>query len=323
MTIDESKVRSDATESVAVIPVRAGVLPLGAAEVIAEAGGPTIVIGTGVEHAASQLESTATQMWLVNADAFSPSGYARDLATTVRQIGADGNHLLLPASPDGRDMGPRVAALTGRPFVAGAVRIEADRATVTRHGGQVEVHLGLVEPVVVTLQPGIRHVDSGPAPTRRPDRTTVNPGHRDADVADPRLLTELPPDPSTMDLAESKRIVCGGAGLGSSEELERLVELCTKLGASPGATRVVTDHGWLPTERQIGTTGVTVNPALYMAIGVSGAVQHTAGLGDPTHIISINTDPHCPMMGMADLALVCDAPAFVSALLAELPTPKT
>jgi NADPH-dependent 2,4-dienoyl-CoA reductase/sulfur reductase-like enzyme len=79
------------------------------------------------------------------------------------------------------------------------------------------------------------------------------------------------------------------------------------LGAAMGATRVITDRGWIHHDRQIGTTGVIVDPDLYVAWGISGAVQHTAGLGHPTHIISINTDPHCPMMQLADLGIVSDA----------------
>jgi electron transfer flavoprotein alpha subunit len=90
------------------------------------------------------------------------------------------------------------------------------------------------------------------------------------------------------------------------------------LGASVGATRVVTDYGWLPFERQIGTTGVTVSPRLYVALGISGAVQHVTGLGDPDHIVSVNLDASCPMMTMADLAIVTDARALLAALADRL-----
>jgi electron transfer flavoprotein alpha subunit len=91
------------------------------------------------------------------------------------------------------------------------------------------------------------------------------------------------------------------------------------LRASVGATRVVTDRGWISHDRQIGTTGVIVDPRLYIAFGISGAVQHTSGLGRPDHIISINTDAHCPMMQLADLAVVADANAVLDELLARLP----
>ena len=85
-----------------------------------------------------------------------------------------------------------------------------------------------------------------------------------------------------------------------------------------GATRVITDRGWIGHERQIGTTGVVVDPQLYIAFGISGAVQHTSGLGQPEHIISVNLDPHCPMMQLADLAIVSDANDVLAQLLIKL-----
>ena len=132
------------------------------------------------------------------------------------------------------------------------------------------------------------------------------------------VVEVLPPDVSTMDLAESPRIVGGGAGLDSADRFVALTGLATDLGASMGATRVVTDRGWVAHSRQIGTTGVVVDPELYLAFGISGAVQHTAGLGAPEHIVSVNTDPHCPMMAMADLAVVADANATLDELVARL-----
>ena len=131
------------------------------------------------------------------------------------------------------------------------------------------------------------------------------------------MVEVLPPDPATMDLAEAPRILAGGAGL-HADDFGLLGSVAAALGASMGATRVVTDAGWVPFERQIGTTGVTVDPDLYIAFGISGAVQHTAGLGTPDHVISVNVDPSCPMMALADLALVTDAPAFLRALAERL-----
>jgi electron transfer flavoprotein alpha subunit len=124
----------------------------------------------------------------------------------------------------------------------------------------------------------------------------------------------LPPDASTIDLAEAPRILGGGAGLDGPVRFEQLAALGRSLGASVGATRVITDRGWIGHERQIGTTGVVVDPQLYLAFGISGAVQHTSGLGQPEHIVSVNTDAHCPMMQLADLAVVADA----NEVLAEL-----
>ena len=128
----------------------------------------------------------------------------------------------------------------------------------------------------------------------------------------------LPPDPATIDLAEAPRIVGGGAGLDDRSRMAQLGVIGAAIGASVGATRVITDRGWVPHQRQIGTTGVMVSPQLYLAFGVSGAVQHTSGLGDPRHIISVNTDGHCPMMQLADLAVVADANATLDHLTALL-----
>jgi len=88
--------------------------------------------------------------------------------------------------------------------------------------------------------------------------------------------------------------------------------------ASAGATRVVTDAGWIGYERQIGTTGVTIDPDLYIALGVSGATQHVGGLGAPRHVVSVNTDPSCPMTAMADLGLITDGRGLLIELARRL-----
>ena len=134
---------------------------------------------------------------------------------------------------------------------------------------------------------------------------------------------EMSPDAASIDLSEAPRIICGGAGIQTSSSFHTLFDIADELGASVGATRVITDRSWVEHQRQIGTTGVVVNPQLYIALGVSGAVQHTSGLGQPEHIVSINTDPHCPMMQLADLGIVSDANEVLPALLAALQKRKS
>ena len=101
-----------------------------------------------------------------------------------------------------------------------------------------------------------------------------------------------------------------------------MFDLRTRVAAAAlraaGATRVATDAGWIGHDRQIGTTGVSVRPKLYVAFGVSGATQHTGGLGAPDHIASINTDPHCPMTAMSSLGVIADARGTLVALAREL-----
>jgi electron transfer flavoprotein alpha subunit len=203
-----------------------------------------------------------------------------------------------------------------RPLLAGAIAVGDHEAELARRGGLVIETVTAAGPFVATLQPGVRGVvameTAGPVAVEALAVTAPGGGH------DAEVLEVLPPDVATMDLAEASAIVAGGAGLDSPERFVQLERIGVALGASIGATRVITDRGWLSHDRQIGTTGVVVDPRLYIAFGISGAVQHTSGLGQPDHIVSVNTDPHCPMMQLADLPIVADANAVLDALAALL-----
>ncbi len=303
----------------AVVPVRDGVLGLGAAEAVAEAAGCALLIGPGAADAAASLAGIAVGTVEVVDDAgpFAAGAWAGRLASHLLARASSPDLVVLPASPDGRDLAPRLAVALDRDLISGAVEVHDDRVLVTRWGGLVSVDATRSGPVVVTLQPGVRGAPDavGAPPTVEhldlPARSAVSP-------PDVTTVEVLPPDAATMDLAEAPRIVGGGAGLGDEATFGLLHELGVALGASVGATRVVTDAGWATHERQIGTTGVVVDPRLYLAFGISGAVQHTAGLGHPAHVVAVNIDPHCPMMAMADLAVVADAPAVLRALVARL-----
>jgi electron transfer flavoprotein alpha subunit len=294
----------------AVIVVRDGHLPHGADEAVAEAGGVALLVGSGTAHAVHELHGCAHHVRCLEWGTFAPAAWATALVPLV----ADAQVVLLPASPDGRDLAPRLAVALERPLHAGAVQVTPDRIVAARRGGLHMATTVYPGDCVATLQPGVRGVErSHLTPVVEPlDAPAPNPAH------DARVLEVLPPDAATIDLAEAPRILGGGAGLDSAERFDDLAALGAALGASVGATRVITDRGWVQHERQIGTTGVVVDPQLYIAFGISGAVQHTTGLGTPDHIISVNTDPHCPMMQMADLAVVADANAVLTELSALL-----
>jgi len=312
--------------AIAVVPVRSGLLPVGADETVAEAGGCCWLVGSGCDDAVANLSGPVVHATLVESDPATTltSSFRVGLAAALLDRMPVGANLILPGSPDGRDLAPHIAAALGRPLVGGATEVTADRAVVARHGGLTMETLALDRPVVATLQPGARSAPIGRDDTvaagvvERVELPIVSPARDEDDGGDGRdpveLIEELPADPATMDLADATRIIAGGAGLGTADQFDRLHAVAAALGASAGATRVVTDQGWISTDRQIGTTGVTVDPDLYIAIGISGAVQHTAGLGNPEHVVVVNTDPSCPMMALADLGIVCDGPAFVEAL---------
>jgi electron transfer flavoprotein alpha subunit len=285
---------------IAVVPVREGELPAGGAETVAECAGRAVVVGDGAAVAIKELQGIASEVSLWEVGTFAPARWAPPLAGLVRGDDA----VVLPASPDGRDLAPLLALELGRPLLAGAIRVDAHGADLARWGGLVVEDTVAGGPFVATLLPGVRGVD---AHEHREPPATVTLDLALADGPAAEVLDVLPPDVLTMDLAEAHRIVGGGAGLDSVERIAQLARVGAALGASMGVTRVVTDRHWAEHQRQIGTTGVVVNPRVYLAFAISGAVQHTSGLGQPEHIVSVNLEPNCPMMQLADLAIVADA----------------
>ncbi len=296
---------------IAVVEIREGQLPAGGAEAIAECSGRALLIGSELDTAAAQLAGIATEVTAIELADFLPGAWAHALAPLL----TDEPVVVLPGSPDGRDLAPRLASLLNRPLFAGATSITPQRVELARNGGRELHSCSPGTEFVATLQPGVRGVEADP---NRPAPAVTSVSLTLERHADATVLAVHPPNPATVDLAEAPRIVGGGAGLDGPKRIEQLAHVGAALGASMGATRVITDRGWVAHERQIGTTGVVVDPDLYLAFGVSGAVQHTSGLGNPDHIISVNTDQHCPMMQLADLAIVADANETLAALDALL-----
>jgi len=304
--------------AMAVVVVRDGQLPAGAAETAAEAGGAVLVVGSGTGKAADGLDA-ASRIWLLEAPSAGPAALAGTLAPALAAV----DMILLPASPDGRDLAPRLAAILGRPLLAGAVRCVPGEVEVTRLDDRLSVRVGVDGPVLVTLLPGRRGTPEPVEGSKSPQVNVLSPAAVRDTSRDAESVEVLQPEPGVVDLAEARRIVGGGAGLvptgaDGAAVMRLLAAVGAALGASAGATRVVTDAGWMSYDRQIGTTGVSVNPELYIAFGISGAAQHIGGLGAPDHVVSVNTDPSCPMTAMADLGIVADAPAVLTELAKRL-----
>ncbi len=247
-----------------------------------------------------------------------PAALARALAP---HLGA-ARGVVCPASADGRDLAPRLAAELGRPLLPGAVLVEDARVVLARHGGRVLEDVTVDGPFVTTLLPGVRGV---PGDLVMPDPVDLDGSSTDGSAAttggvarDPRVVGVTEASAAELDLAEAERVLGVGAGVGDERFVALAALVADALDLSLGATRVVTDHGWLPVDRQIGTTGVEIDPRVYVALGISGAIQHVAGLGDPDHVVSVNLDGSCPMSAMADLDLVTDARAVLIALADRL-----
>lgn len=286
---------------IALVPVRDGLLALGAGEAVAEAGGKVLLIGSGTAAAVEALPATTREVSLAEVGEYHPAAWTEAL---VSLLGTE-DLILLPASPDGRDLAPRLAVRLGRPLAAGVLRLEPGSFVVPSTSHRSQMVVPFTGPLVATIEPGARAFPAGP-----PREATVQPvAALPFPGPDAEVLEVLPADPQTVDLAEADRIVAGGSGLGLEEHFRCLTRVARLLRASVGGTRPAVDAGWITFPRQIGTTGALVDPTLYVAIGISGAVQHTSGLGNPSHIISVNTDASCPMMQLADLAVVADGPA--------------
>jgi electron transfer flavoprotein alpha subunit len=304
---------------IALVPVRDGALPAGAPDAIAEAGGRVLIAGSGTADTA--LDGLASEVFLAEIGPVEIGRWAVTLVPLLQTL-PDNDIVVLPHTPDGRDLAPRLAASLERPLLAGATEVSAHRVRVARRGG-LELHeLRPAGPFVATLQPNSRGgltLDAPPT-VRHLELDTASPV---TTTHDARVVEVLPPDVQTMDLTEAHRIVGGGAGLESHDRFGQLDRFAVAIGGVMGATRVITDRTWVHHDRQIGTTGVVVDPELYVSFGVSGAVQHTSGLGHPDHIISVNTDPHCPMMTMSDLAIVADANETLDELLRQLDATTT
>jgi len=305
----------------AVVVVRGGMLPLGADEVVAECGGHVLA---AVDDAApadlAALDGVATEIEIADLGAFEPPRWAAHLA----DLTVSDDIVVLPASADGRDLAARLAHCRECDLFANAHRIDGATADLVVGGGFALARVEITGRAVLTMSPGVRTVTRIGTAHATPRHVAVPGDDPAAAVAQSGSVVTLElvaADATAVDLAEAPRIVAGGAGLDGPARFEQLTELGRRFDASVGTTRVVTDRGWLPHERQIGTTGVVVSPALYVAFAISGAVQHTTGLGSPEHIVSVNTDPFCPMMQLADLAIVADANEVLDALSALLLEP--
>lgn len=296
---------------------------LGVAAELAERLGGRVRAVTGTAEPEQLATLGADRVYLAaGLEAHDADGWVSALAGCLGQ--EKPSAVLLPAGAAGNDLAPRLAAALDAVCVM-------DCAAVSPHPGGLLVlrwahddraqERWLVpagSSLVATLRVGGRGT-----PPPRPRPLDVRRLPAPATSRRTRLLRLLPADPGSVRLADAERIVAAGLGIGERELLGPIQELADLLGAALGASRPLADRGWIPFERQIGTTGQVVGPRLYLAIGISGAVQHTAGLKDVETIIAINTDPSCPLMARAQLAVVGDAREVVPALIERLRALRT
>jgi electron transfer flavoprotein alpha subunit len=285
-----------------------------------------VLIGHQVEHLAGELAAFgAARVYLVEDEAlaaYSTLAYTRALAGLVREHAPA--VLLMGASPLGRDLAPRLSRRLDLGLTADCTELAIDPdngnllQTRPAFGGNVmaTIYTPRVRPQMATVRPGVM------APPRRragakAEVVRTKAGLRPQDLA-VRLRSFTPQERQGVDLSQAKAIVAGGRGCQSPEGFALLGELAGALGAELAGTRVAVEEGWLEPERQIGQTGVTVRPELYIACGLSGAIQHRAGILGARYIVAVNRDPRAPIFGVADYAIAGDLFKVVPALTAAL-----
>ncbi len=230
--------------------------------------------------------------------------------------------VLASGSPDGREWAARLAVRRGWRLVSPALQASLDRdgrlaVTALSACGRYsrKAMIGPEETAVLTLKPGVAE-----AMSPDPDRSAAVERIGSLEVGEEavRVEREIPADPSEVDIRHADRIVAGGRGLGGADGFQRLARVARLLKAAVAASRVAVDHGWIDRERQVGQTGKTVAPALYLACGISGASHHLAGIAAARHVVAINTDPNAPIFKAAHLALVADLHEVLSQVEAQL-----
>ena len=285
------------------------------------------VLGEGAKagsaHAETLIASGADEVLRCRDERLAQSDaqvYAHWLCDLVRERRPE--VVLIGATAFGRELAPGVAVRLQTGLTADCTVLEMDQETGLLHqtrpafGGNLmaTIMCPAHRPQMATVRPG---VFSAPAPDAA--RTgAVTDASLDVALASPVQVVEHVPSGNTESIAEAKRLLVLGRGIGSKKNLPLMRELARALDAQIGCTRPLVEAGWLEYRHQVGQTGVSVAPEVLISLGVSGAIQHLAGIGGADTVIAVNEDPHAPVFGAAQYAVVGDCVEFAQKLLAQL-----
>ncbi len=231
--------------------------------------------------------------------------------------------MLIGASTIGRDLAPRLACRLNTGLTADCTKLEITEdmqlaSTRPAFGGNLMATILNTEhrPQMSTVRPGV--MQKMARDTNRKGEVIDFKPTFDESKFKVRLVKNVKEDKGTVDITEAKILISGGRGVGCKAGFDKLQALADVLGGQVSSSRAMVDNGVMPHERQVGQTGKTVRPNLYMACGISGAIQHLAGMEESDLIIAINKDKFAPIFGVADLGIVCDLNKVVPLLTTRL-----
>lgn len=263
--------------------------------------------------------------------------YTHALASVINEYKPE--IMLVGATAIGRDLGPRTSARVKTGLTADCTKLEIGDFPLTPIPGQEQKHKQLL---MTRPAFGGNTIATIACPDNRPQMATVRPGvmQKIAPIADAKaevvnynpgfeenncyveILKIVKEVSSVADIADAKILVSGGRGVGSKENFKLLEDLAEALGGTVSCSRAVVDSGWMPKEMQVGQTGKTVRPKVYFAIGISGAIQHVAGMEESDFIVAINKDENAPIFDVADYGIVGDLNKIVPLLTEKVKAAK-
>ena len=300
-----------------------------------------VLIGSGVKELADQLAEYGADRVIVVDDPqlkdYRTEPYAHALASVINEYKPE--IMLVGATAIGRDLGPTVSARVKTGLTADCTMLEIGDFPLNAAPGQEQQHNQLLmtrpafggntiatiacpynRPQMATVRPGVMQ-KIAPIAGAKANVVEYNPGFTPNDRY-VEILKVVKAVKNTANIMDAKILVSGGRGVGSKENFKLLEDLAEVLGGTVSCSRAVVENGWLPVDLQVGQTGKTVRPQIYFAIGISGAIQHVAGMEDSDLIVAINKDEDAPIFDVADYGLVGDlnkiVPALTTALKAEL-----
>ena len=300
---------------------------LGAARRIVDEAGGGEVSAVAVSDKAADFPSTLAALGADKVlcaerpefSVYSPGGYAAAVVAAVELVKPAA--VLVPGTALGKDLAPRVSARLGAPAATDcvAVELDGDKIVAVRpaYTGKVQMRVGFKSsPAILCLRPNV-FMPEPEDKSRNAETVLLNLELTEKDLA--LKITGLEKqDSERPDVAEADLIVSGGRGMREPEGFRLLEELSKVLGAGIGASRAAVDAGWRPHGDQVGQTGKSVSPSLYVACGISGAVQHLAGMIGSKCIVAINKDQEAPIFKVANYGIVGDVYQVLPALIEEL-----